>query len=425
MKFGMLAVLGAALFFGGCATDPFAGPDGPDVRALVRQHRRKGTWMAMNGPYGEIYRAAARYFDTSAYYTVTRDYRAIYADDFHGMYSVGVFFRPTDWPDQTIVEVLYEQENEQFMESGQQKVLEQSMLDGIVASLRKLRTRGTGMDLATAGAEGRLDAGRARQKVLSYSEVDAAAGLAKRARPQDAALIIGVERYAQLGDADYASRDAGVFHKYAETVLGIAPNRILDLDDRDATRESIAAALRTGLPALSGKDSRVWIYFAGHGGADASTGKPYLLPWDADPDRLERTSLSLEDVYKDLLALPAKEVVAMMDTSFSGFGGRTWNEVNQRPLIEAQFPALAPTPRISMIIASGPGEIARASEDQGHGLFTYYLLRGLRGEAADGGHLTLTELYRFVEHGCSAAAYRYGRTQTPRMTTMTPELKLW
>ncbi len=380
--------------------------------------------MAMNGPYGNIYRAAARYFDTSAFYTVTRDYRAIYADDFHGMYSVGVFFEPTEWPDQTMVEVLYQQDDAQFMVDGQEKILEQSLLDGILNALRTGRTGAGGADWATAGADGRLGAERQRQKAFSYSEVDSSDGLPVRSRPKDFALIIGVEHYALLGDSDYSDRDASVFHKYATTVLGIPSDHVVELSDRDAAREDMTAALE-GLMGRVSPESRVWVYYAGHGGADASTGRPYLLPWDADPEHLETTAIPLDAVYKDLLALRAKEVVALFDTSFSGFGGRTWNEVNQRPLIDVRLPEVPQSARITVMTAAEPGEIARASEDQGHGIFTYYLLRGLRGEAAKKGHLTMDELYDFVEHGCGAAAYRYGRTQTPKLYTSSPDLKIW
>jgi hypothetical protein len=49
----------------------------------------------------------------------------------------------------------------------------------------------------------------------------------------------------------------------------------------------------------------------------------------------------------------------------------------------------------------------------------------LRGEADVNGRLTLDGLYRFVTRGCGAAAYRLGRSQTPRLGSKSPELRLW
>jgi hypothetical protein len=279
------------------------------------------------------------------------------------MYSVGMFLHPTEWPEQTGVEVLYMQDSEEYMATGQSKILEQSILDGILAEYRR-RRKAASADLSTAGAEGRLGSESARRKVLAVSDVDSVDGLPVRRRRHDRALVIGVESYALLGDADYASRDAGVFYKYAQTVLGVPEAGATILFDKGADAASVRAALDR-LRRDVDPESRVWVFFAGHGGSDPSSGRPYLFPWDADPKNLAATGLSLDEIYKDLAAIPAGAVLAVFDTSFSGFGDRTWQEVNQRPFVIAELPDFPHSPRVSVLLAASNGETARAFEDRG------------------------------------------------------------
>lgn len=424
MNKGALVALSLAVSMCACAADPFAWRDDrPEPSRLVRAHSRAGSRQFVNGEYAKLYRSAARYFDTSSYYTVARDWRAIYADDFHGMYSVGVFFEPTRHEGQTLVEVVYEQETPDFMASGQSKAVEQSLLDGIVASMRLSGASRPGLDSLTV-ASGAAREGRALSKLAPVSEVDAVEGLPRRSRPNDLALIVGVEGYALLGDADYAARDAETFRKYAETVLGVPRQSVFMLTDRQAGRREILAAIEERLRRLALPDSRVWIYLAGYGGSDPATGAAYFLPYDADPEHLTRTGLALTELQRALSSVPAFEIVLLVDSSFGGFGGRTWNEVNQRPLLQAASP-LSFSGKIAFLAASDGNEIARALEEQGHGLFTYYLLRGLRGEAARGGRLTLGGLASFVHEGCQKTAYRFGRAQNPGLSKGAENIALW
>ena len=70
-----------------------------------------------------------------------------------------------------------------------------------------------------------------------------------------------------------------------------------------------------------------------------------------------------------------------------------------------------------VLSASGADEIAGADEGQKHGLFTYYFLRGMRGDA-DGdkdGWVSVQEQYEYVKKNVSIMARRDTREQTPQL----------
>jgi uncharacterized caspase-like protein len=65
-----------------------------------------------------------------------------------------------------------------------------------------------------------------------------------------------------------------------------------------------------------------------------------------------------------------------------------------------------------IITASGPNEVSVENDDLGHGVFTYYLLEGLRGAAdSDGdGIVTVDEAYGYVSGAVPRAT---GQEQHP------------
>jgi uncharacterized caspase-like protein len=70
---------------------------------------------------------------------------------------------------------------------------------------------------------------------------------------------------------------------------------------------------------------------------------------------------------------------------------------------------------MAVLAAARGTQAAGDLPDARHGTFTWYLARGLRGEAdSDGdGDITVTELGRFVERGVSRAAALSNREQRP------------
>lgn len=60
--------------------------------------------------------------------------------------------------------------------------------------------------------------------------------------------------------------------------------------------------------------------------------------------------------------------------------------------------------------------LRKAISHEGHGAFTYYLLKGLAGAAKnDSGHVTVQSLYGYLTPKVQDAARLHNRDQTPQL----------
>lgn len=72
------------------------------------------------------------------------------------------------------------------------------------------------------------------------------------------------------------------------------------------------------------------------------------------------------------------------------------------------------------LTASESNQITSTLNKKGHGLFTYYLLKGLNGAAKDSsGKVTLKGLYDYLTPKVQDEAGRQNRDQTPTLHTNT------
>lgn len=236
-------------------------------------------------------------------------------------------------------------------------------------------------------------------------------------RPKDFALIVGIESYRTIPKADYGESDAKRMRSYIEA-LGVPSQNIVSLTGQSASKSDIVKYLEEWLPANVSPESRVYFYYSGHGAPDPQTGSAYLVPWDGDPAFPKSTAYSVAQLYASLEKLPAKEAVVMIDSCFSGAGGRSVLAQGARPLVTVHEDAPAASGKVSAITASGPEQIAGGLALRKQGLFSYYLMRGLSG-AADANadkSVTLGELRDYLSAEVPKAARRSNREQTPRVS---------
>ncbi|MBI5205624.1 MAG: caspase family protein, partial [Nitrospirae bacterium] len=109
----------------------------------------------------------------------------------------------------------------------------------------------------------------------------------------DIAVIIGIERYQGIPKSDYSYGDAKLVKGYL-TALGFKERNIEFIADERATQSSIKKTVETWLPNRIKSDSKVVIYYYGHGAPEPKTGDAYIVPFDGDPNYLEDTGYSLK-----------------------------------------------------------------------------------------------------------------------------------
>lgn len=242
-----------------------------------------------------------------------------------------------------------------------------------------------------------------------------------RERLDDFAVVVGVERYSNdLPAALFAERDARAVKDHLVS-LGYPERNIKLLTGSRAVRSSLEAYLEDWLPRNIKDDSRVFFYFSGHGAPDTASGQAYLVPWDGDPNFLNKTAFPLKKLYSDLNALRAKSVVVALDSCFSGAGGRSVLSEGARPLVGRVDTAIDPGGKIVLFAAASAREITSVLKEQGHGMFTYYFLKGLddAAQAKDSKGLSARSLYEYLKPKVQDAASRQNRDQTPVLDGLT------
>ena len=239
--------------------------------------------------------------------------------------------------------------------------------------------------------------------------------LKAQTNPNAVALIIGVETYSSLPPAHYADSDATHFYDYASQSLGVPPHKIKLLTDSKANRLELLKAMRSWMRTEVNGKTDVYIFFAGHGLASADGSKTYLLPADGDRDLLDETSILRDDLIAS--AKGAKTITMFLDTCYSG-GTRT-NEVllaDARPI--AIVPDMKALPsNVTVLAAASGAQLSSTYEAAQQGLFSYWLMKGLEGDADTNKDKKITtgELHEYVAKQVGPMAQRRNRQQDPQL----------
>lgn len=246
------------------------------------------------------------------------------------------------------------------------------------------------------------------------------------------AVVIGAGRYesAEVPKLRYTVPDAEGLYQILIGPAGFKREHVLLLTDRTErkpTLRNIKWALGTFLARSAKKDDTVLIYFAGHGapevdqqGVERDGLAKYLVPIDADPDDLYSTALPMDELQTIFNRIEAERVVVFLDACYSGAaGGRTFASKKTRAMnVDDLFlERLTRSKGRAILTASRAAEVSLELPDLGHGVFTYYLIQGLKG-AADLNHdgiVTLQELYEYLEQQVTQKARSVGGNQHPVM----------
>ena len=234
-------------------------------------------------------------------------------------------------------------------------------------------------------------------------------------RPDDYALIVGIEKYDDLPAATYAERDAAAAADFVQA-MGVPTRNIATLTGERATRSGLAKKLEGWLANNVNENSTVYFYYSGHGAPDTKTGEAYLVPFDGDPEYLDQTAYPLKHLYEKLNALKAKRVIVMLDSCFSGAGGRSVLAKGARPLVSnVDTGFIAADGKLTVLAAAGAEQISGTTDEKGHGLFSYYLFNGLNGGAKDAsGQVTVKSLFDYLKPKVMDDAHRANRDQVPQ-----------
>ena len=251
---------------------------------------------------------------------------------------------------------------------------------------------------------------------VSYADLNPTS--IKRGSDRDAvAIIIGIADYQNLPKADYANDDARVFYDYALRALGIKAGNIKLLVDADADEVSIYKAFKTWLPSKVKSSTDVYVFYSGHG-LPAADGKGlYLLPQKTDRDLISKTAVQVQEIISDIQSTKPKSVTLFLDACYSG-QSRTGETLiaSARPIVIKSNTQIFPE-NFNVITASQNDQISSSNPDLKHGIFSYYLMRGMEGDADmnKDGKITLGEMQSYLMENVSRQAATMSRKQEPQL----------
>ncbi len=247
-------------------------------------------------------------------------------------------------------------------------------------------------------------------------------------RPNAIAVVIGNRNYQNkdIPCVEYANRDAMVMNEYLITTLGFKPGNIIyKTDISKAGFEAIFGNFRNYKGRLYNYVkpglSEVFIFYSGHGAPDPNTQKGYFLPVDCEPDAIMLNGYPLDIFYSNLSKIQAKQIVVVLDACFSG--GSSPGEMlvgSASPALIKVKNTLLASSNTSVLASSKADQISSWYNEKRHGLFTYFFLKALSGEADSNNdmNVTITEIYEYVSSKSEGVPYwarrlYNGRIQEP------------
>lgn len=212
------------------------------------------------------------------------------------------------------------------------------------------------------------------------------------------AVVVGVTRFqdASIPPLNLSAKDAKDFYTFLMERKGAFKSaEVTLLTDEEATRANITNALRNRLK-FAGKDDIVIIYLSGHGAQDAEhSNEFYFVTHDARRDNLFGTALLMNDTH--LFRGIASERCLLLADACHAAGFIPGLEQGKAKAITSLFQGRRG--RVA-IASSKPNEQSYERSIYGNSVFTHFLLKGLRGEAAKhsgGSFVSAKDLYEFVQ----------------------------
>ncbi|HWQ55010.1 MAG TPA: caspase family protein [Bryobacteraceae bacterium] len=215
--------------------------------------------------------------------------------------------------------------------------------------------------------------------------------------PRSYALVVGIASYQNLPEKlqlQYSERDADSIYSILISPEGgnFRAENVHKLTGAKATLANLRRELEEWLPSVAKDDDRVLIYFAGHG--FVYRGGAYLAPYDIDLAKIDSTGYPMSALGAAIGGkIRGRYKILITDSCHSGAITPEDTQHINRTLSDLQKSLFSLT-------ASRDRERSFESPDWGggHGIFTYYVVKGMEGSADENsdGVVTADELAEYV-----------------------------
>ena len=205
--------------------------------------------------------------------------------------------------------------------------------------------------------------------------------------PNIYALIVGISEYQNKEDInalEFAGKDANEFYKFLTSKAGgsVPAENISLLLNEEATSGAVVNAI-SGIEKKCEKGDLVYFYFSGHGDIRPGVNENgYLLCWNTPPKEFIGMAFSIHDlnsIANNISAGKGANIVIITDACHSG---KLTGAENRGPLLQGLMGKATVEKEVRMVSCAAD-ELSAENIDwgNGRGVFSYYLIKGLKGIA--------------------------------------------
>ena len=249
------------------------------------------------------------------------------------------------------------------------------------------------IDIPAGGSSVQKGQQTIEQKKISIgkSQVDLQIPETNTSNPNTFVVIIANENYKSVASVPFALNDGRVLAKYCQRTLGIPAANIKVHENATYNDIRLAMAWLKNVCEKYEGEASVIFYYTGHGIPDESEKSAYLLPVDGD-GRYVATGYKVDDLYQKFGEMPAKSITVLLDACFTG-ATRDGKMVTQAKGVALKVKKGTPLGNTVVLSAAQGDETAGFNEEEGHGMFTYFVLKKLQETK---GNVNLQDLAQYV-----------------------------
>jgi WD40 repeat protein/uncharacterized caspase-like protein len=221
-------------------------------------------------------------------------------------------------------------------------------------------------------------------------------------------LMVGVNQYQdnRLPSLRYAAVDCQGLSEALVEATGQFTDKDVNIfhtfSPQSPVLENVRSSFLDIVKAAKPQDT-VLFYFSGHGMLEAIANQVVLCLNDTNTNDLLNTGFKLQEILQLLTKCAAQNQLLWLDACHSGAmssGVPLDSSPNPTPqLVQALQVRASESKGFYALLSCDTNQQSWEFPELGHGVFTYYLMRGLQGEAADSqGLISADKLYRYVYH---------------------------
>jgi len=235
------------------------------------------------------------------------------------------------------------------------------------------------------------------------------------------AVIIGIDKYENLSNLDYAVADAEAVKDMLLSKFDYKEQNVKLLLNEEANKTNIVNVI-SDVSLKARENDRILVFYAGHGetmplpdGGEMG----YLVPIDGNQDNLLASAIPMDDLKRFSNVSKAKHMLFLVDACYGGLAA-----VGSRGLEPAKTPnyieKITNIKSRQIITAGGKDEKVFEKSEWGHSAYTKNLLSALEDGYADSngdGYITADELGDYLSEKVSIDSENQQTPQSRRLTS--------